>query len=414
MKAPGRHQPLFQQIVDEGIASKPVKRKRTTEREDKDGIILVDPKTTKKILIEAQKQKREVEESNEIQPSRTVDHSESEDDDDDDEGAGDQNDSSYPREEDGSRLMAEMNISDEDARALEMFMSREPAKRRNLGELIAEKLNEQGAELQATLTDVASVQFQKLDPRVYELYKGVKQVLCKYRAGKLPKAFKVIPSFDNWEEIVNITDPDNWTAASMFAATRLFTSGLNDNKAQRFFNLVLLPRVRDDIAEYKRLNYHLYQALRKALFRAGAFFKGIILPLIEGGDCSLREAVIISSVLAKTSVPVLHASAALLKMCEMSYSGATSVFMHTLLSKKYALPYLVVDGIVKHLLTFERDTRDLPVLWHQVFLIFVQQCGKDLTKNQKESLLNLTKMHSHHKITDCIRKELLNSQCTRQ
>ena len=27
---------------------------------------------------------------------------------------------------------------------------------------------------------------------------------------------------------------------------------------RRFFNLVLLPRVRDDIAEYKRLNYHLY------------------------------------------------------------------------------------------------------------------------------------------------------------
>ena len=26
----------------------------------------------------------------------------------------------------------------------------------------------------------------------------------------------------------------------------------------RFINLVLLPRVRDDIAEYKRLNYHLY------------------------------------------------------------------------------------------------------------------------------------------------------------
>lgn len=26
----------------------------------------------------------------------------------------------------------------------------------------------------------------------------------------------------------------------------------------RFFNLVLLPRIRDDIAEYKRLNFHLY------------------------------------------------------------------------------------------------------------------------------------------------------------
>jgi hypothetical protein len=51
--------------------------------------------------------------------------------------------------------------------------------------------------------------------------------------------------------------------------------------AQRFFNLVLLPRVRDDIAEYKRLNFHLYQALRKALFKPGAFMKGFLLPLCE-------------------------------------------------------------------------------------------------------------------------------------
>lgn len=44
--------------------------------------------------------------------------------------------------------------------------------------------------------------------------------------------------------------------------------------AQRFYNLVLLPRVRDDIAEYKRLNFHLYMALKKALFKPGAWFKG--------------------------------------------------------------------------------------------------------------------------------------------
>lgn len=45
--------------------------------------------------------------------------------------------------------------------------------------------------------------------------------------------------------------------------------------AQRFYNLVLLPRVRDDIAEYKRLNFHLYMALKKALFKPGAWFKGM-------------------------------------------------------------------------------------------------------------------------------------------
>lgn len=49
--------------------------------------------------------------------------------------------------------------------------------------------------------------------------------------------------------------------------------------AQRFYNLVLLPRIRDDIAEYKRLNFHLYMALKKALFKPAAWFKGKGSPL---------------------------------------------------------------------------------------------------------------------------------------
>ena len=76
-------------------------------------------------------------------------------------------------------------------------------------------------------------------------------------------------------------DPTKWSAAAMYQATRIFTSNLKEKMAQRFFNLVLLPRIRDDIAEYKRLNFHLYQALRKALFKPGAFMKGLLLPLLE-------------------------------------------------------------------------------------------------------------------------------------
>ena len=48
---------------------------------------------------------------------------------------------------------------------------------------------------------------------------------------------------------------------------------------QRFYALVLLPNVRENIATYKKLNYHLYMALKKAVFKPAAFFKGIILPL---------------------------------------------------------------------------------------------------------------------------------------
>jgi essential nuclear protein 1 len=71
---------------------------------------------------------------------------------------------------------------------------------------------------------------------------------------------------------------------------------------------ILLPRVRDDIDTYQRLNFHLFQALRKALFKPGAFFKGFLLPLCESRTCTLREAVIVGSVLARNSIPVLHAS----------------------------------------------------------------------------------------------------------
>lgn len=71
-----------------------------------------------------------------------------------------------------------------------------------------------------------------------------------------------------------ITDPSSWSAASMYEATRIFASNLKENMAQRFFNLVLLPRIRDDLAEYKRLNFHLYQAVRKSLYKPGAFMKG--------------------------------------------------------------------------------------------------------------------------------------------
>ena len=53
----------------------------------------------------------------------------------------------------------------------------------------------------------------------------------------------------------------------MFAATRMFASNLNPKAAQRFYNLVLLPRVEDDINEEKKLNYHLYMALKKALYK---------------------------------------------------------------------------------------------------------------------------------------------------
>lgn len=305
----------------------------------------------------------------------------------------------------------DIQINVEDERALEMFMSKDSVKRKTLADYIQEKLREKETQMQSQFSDAASLKLSDLDDRVVELYKGVKLVLSRYRSGKLPKAFKLIPALANWEQVLQITDPDGWSAAAMFQATRIFTSNLKEKMAQRFYNLILLPRLRDDIEEYKRLNFHLYQALRKSLFKSGAFFKGIVLPLCESGNCTLREAVIIGSVMAKNHIPLLHSCAAMLKIAEMDYSGANSVFLHILINKKYALPYRVVDGLVYHFLKFANDKRTLPVLWHQCLLVFVQHYKQDLSSEQKDALLELLRVQSHYQITPEIRKELLNSKC---
>merc|ERR1712217_260575 len=100
----------------------------------------------------------------------------------------------------------------------------------------------------------------------------------------------------NWEEVLSLTNPLGWSPAAMYEAVAIFASNLNPKMAQRFYNLVLLPAVRQNIAEYKKLNFHYYRSLRKTIFKPAAFFKGVLLPLaIEG--CTLQEATILSSVL---------------------------------------------------------------------------------------------------------------------
>jgi hypothetical protein len=59
----------------------------------------------------------------------------------------------------------------------------------------------------------------------------------------------------------------------------VLTSGLFFSN--RYYFLVLLPRIRDDILNNKKLNWHLYMSLKKALFKPDAFYKGILFPLIE-------------------------------------------------------------------------------------------------------------------------------------
>ncbi len=224
----------------------------------------------------------------------------------------------------------------------------------------------------------------------------------------------------------------------MFAATRIFISA-KPQIAQLFLNTVLLPIVQDNIRETHKLNVHLYNALKKALYKPSAFFKGVVFPLLAEGYATQREAVIIASVVAKVSVPVLHSAAALHRLCEIAAeqmssdpeaAGPCNIFIKTLLEKKYALPYKVIDALVFHFLRFRGMTTapsadametesvagdlggagKLPVIWHQCLLAFAQRYRNDITEDQREALLDLLLSRGHKSISPEVRRELLEGR----
>ncbi|XP_057807495.1 bystin-like isoform X2 [Salvia miltiorrhiza] len=299
----------------------------------------------------------------------------------------------------------EDDINEEEEKLLDAFLSKDDRPERTLADIIVEKIKEKDAQVSS-----GAQPMPKLDNSIIELYKGVGKLLNKYTSGKMPKAFKHVPSLQFWEEVLYLTEPDKWSPNAMYQATRIFASNMGVKKVERFYKFVLLPRVREDIQKNKRLHFALYQSLKKALYKPAAFNKGILFPLCESKTCSLREAVIVGSIIEKVSIPPLHSSVALLKLAEMEYYGTTSYFIKLLIEKKYALPYRVLDALVAHFMKFYDESRVMPVIWHQSLLAFAQRYKNELTKEDKDDLNTLVERQRHKLVTPEILRELNNSR----
>ena len=289
-------------------------------------------------------------------------------------------------------------VTAEDERILQTFLDpNEKSKNtKTLADIIAEKLRERDVEDADFTSMEGAAAATGLTEKAVQVYKEVGSFLSRYKSGSVPKAFKIIPNLSNWEEILYITDYENWSVQATFQATRLFASNLNSKMAQRFYSLVLLPRVRMEISFHKKLHFALFQALKKAAYKPGAFFKGLLLPLCQSGTCTVLEAVIFSAVINRISIPVLHSSAALLRLAEMRYSGINSFFIKVLLEKKYALPFKVIDTLVDSFVAFENEERELPVIWHQSLLAFIQRYKHAITSQDKVRLRKLAARKGHY------------------
>ncbi|GAB0495145.1 hypothetical protein MMPV_006443 [Pyropia vietnamensis] len=327
--------------------------------------------------------------------------------------------------DDGYAYLDPDAITAEDEAALALFAGPAVASRRNLADIILEKIREkEAADARAAAAAAAAAAGEvdeaaaaaaaarrEADAKIHTVYRAVGEVLAHYKSGKVPKAFKIIPSLKDWERVVLLTRPDTWSPAAVFVGTRMFVSALKPRGAERFLRNVLLPHVLEDIAANKRLNFHLYQALKKAVYKPEAFNKGILFPMVDdAATTTLREATIVASVLARVSLPMLHAAAALVHIAGRPYSGVASIFIRVLLDKKYSLPYRVVDEMVAHFCRATTDTRSMPVLWHQALLTLARRYKAVITAEQKGALKRLLRAHPHPGITPEVRRELFSSR----
>ncbi|KFM73697.1 Bystin, partial [Stegodyphus mimosarum] len=137
-------------------------------------------------------------------------------------------------------------------------MCKDPQKKATLADIIKEKLTEKQTEIQSVYSDAGSLRQEDLE-KIAPMYKGVAQVLSRYRSGKIPKAFKVVPKLTNWEQILYLTEPDKWTAAAMYQATRLFSSNLKDKMAQSCTTAYYTPGLSQQ-APSNRSNQSLWSA----------------------------------------------------------------------------------------------------------------------------------------------------------
>jgi len=407
-----RHDPLASEILEDeattGLRTTPRTKRLRKDREEgreEDDMKMIPPAVSRKILEAAREQKEEDEDEDEGDnqiPGDTGSIASI--------GSDEEAEEMSDVEVDEEGYIISESMSAEDERALEMFLpkaSDNAPKAKTLADVILEKIQEKEAQQQSQAAEAERSAQSGLSPKVVETYCEIGAYLSHYKAGKIPKAFKVIANLKNWEEVLYLTKPVDWKPPAMYQAVRIFISNLNPRLAQRFLNLVLLPAVREDVDQNKRLNFNYYQALKKSVFKPAAFFKGILLPL-SAENCTLKEAVIVSSILAKVSIPVMHAAATLVKLCQQTpWYGTTSIFIATLVNKKYALPLRTVEALCQHFCAFKEDDRVLPVIWHRSLLLFVQRYKFDLDDAQRKALKDLLKVHLHEAIGPEIRRELM-------
>lgn len=156
--------------------------------------------------------------------------------------------------------------------------------------------------------------------------------------------------------------------------------------------------MREDLRKNKKLNFHYFESLRKAIYKTNAWFQAVVLYFCQNNATS-REIQIVETLLKQMSIPPLSSAVAMIKMAQMDPNPAIIHFLKALIEKKYKLPKRVIDSLSEFFLKFGSVEQELTVAWQQTFLSFCSQYSSSFDEMLKVSLKQVAELHKHHSIT---------------
>ena len=96
------------------------------------------------------------------------------------------------------------NVDPHEEALFSAFINKNALQRRTLADMIQEQLDRRHDDTDAVSVTSAggnNPRIRPIDPRVAEMFGTVREILSRYRSGKLPKVFKIIPKLANWEQV---------------------------------------------------------------------------------------------------------------------------------------------------------------------------------------------------------------------
>ncbi|KAH0788206.1 Bystin-domain-containing protein [Histomonas meleagridis] len=251
-----------------------------------------------------------------------------------------------------------------------------------------------------------------IEPKVKNLYIQLGKILRSFQGGKLPAAVNALATQKNityWLDLLYLTQPFKWTINALTSVTLTFQHYASVKRNTIYNEQILLEYVLDRLESPRPIPKTIMEPITIAARTPQSFLVGFLIPLSTETICPSKTAKFISTLIAQIKLPNTYANVFIDHLCKSDRSQVITLFLSRLISRSYALTISSIDAIYAYFLSYQGDSEQMPMIWHNAILEFVQKYGKNLLDEQKEGLTELVKTKSNPKITPQI-IELLSQQ----